>query len=262
MLFYINEADIPNSLFLREQSNLKAAPHFHESIEFILLKKGHVRAFVKDREIPFSDGAIFYVPSFAIHHYEWEGEIDALVMMVSSTYLTTFKEDFPHSDFPLLMNDVTKNQEIFALVEEWNRKGSTQHLTNVGYFNLLASAIVKNYPLRQGDQDVFDETLSVKLVQYINAHYQEDLSLESLSNVFYRSVEYISKCIHTIIGRNFRDYLNQIRLKQVFVALANNKGEKSLQQIVSEAGFTSLPTYYRAKKRYFEDEDVQRQQDL
>ncbi len=262
MLFYINEADIPNSLFLKEQTNLKAAPHFHESVEFILLKQGKATAFIKDKEIPLEAGSICYIPSFAVHHYEWEGELDALVMMVSSTYLLSFKEVYPNGDFPLLMCDAKKNQPLFELVERWKDAGTANRLANIGYFNLLASGILERYPLRTGEKDVFDETLSVRLVQYINAHYAEDISLKSLSNVFYRSVEYISKCIHTIVGRNFRDYLNQIRLRQVFVALANNKEEKSLQQIVSDAGFTSLPTYYRAKKRYFEDETLSQNRDL
>lgn len=61
-----------------------------------------------------------------------------------------------------------------------------------------------------------------KAIEYINDNYQRSITLNELAEYTYVSTYYISRIFKKEIGKNFVDYLNEIRINKAKVLLKNN----------------------------------------
>ena len=74
-----------------------------------------------------------------------------------------------------------------------------------------------------------------KVDDYVQAHYQEKLSLKSLGEMFYVNNVYLGQLYKKRHGMAFRDYLNQIRLEKAQELLAGT--DMRIYAIAEEVGF-------------------------
>lgn len=75
----------------------------------------------------------------------------------------------------------------------------------------------------------------------------EDVALKL--NVHRNIVSYI---VNQLFGMNFRDFLNEFRLADAYRLILDEKNKKatvSISAIIESAGFYSISTYYRAKRK-------------
>lgn len=79
------------------------------------------------------------------------------------------------------------------------------------------------------------------LKQYIEAHYQEDLSLEQLADYVQLSPYYVSKLFKEEFQMSFIDYLTKCRIHAAKEFI--RKGEKSIKEIAFEVGYHD-PNYF------------------
>lgn len=63
--------------------------------------------------------------------------------------------------------------------------------------------------------------LMADIAAYLDTHYQEEVSLFDIANRFYVSREYVSRKFKQTYGINMTDYVNQARVKNARVLLAN-----------------------------------------
>ncbi len=86
------------------------------------------------------------------------------------------------------------------------------------------------------------------LMRYLYAHYKT-ASLQSASAALKRSPEYLSRLVKKTTGQNFSDILNDLRLKNAAVQLAESTVSEA--GIAQELGYKSLQ-YFRIafKKKY------------
>jgi two-component system response regulator YesN len=61
------------------------------------------------------------------------------------------------------------------------------------------------------------------IARYLDAHYDEDISLQDIASRFYLSREYISRKFKQEYGVNLSDYLCQIRMSKAKLLLLNDK---------------------------------------
>ena len=60
-----------------------------------------------------------------------------------------------------------------------------------------------------------------KALEYIEQHYAENLSLNVLANEVHMNPYYFSSFFKKSTGKNFKDYVNQVRLKHAVELLLN-----------------------------------------
>ncbi len=78
---------------------------------------------------------------------------------------------------------------------------------------------------------------------------KDDFRLESLVNHFAVNRTYLSKFINTTFGCNFSQYVNKWRLREVELLKGREENRfKKLEEIVENAGFRSIRSYWRVKK--------------
>lgn len=76
-----------------------------------------------------------------------------------------------------------------------------------------------------------------RIIAYINGNYEKKISLFTLSSLFHYSPNYIQSVFRRVTGITLKHYLEEIRLKQSKVMLA--EGKDSLSEIALRCGFSS-----------------------
>ncbi len=87
-----------------------------------------------------------------------------------------------------------------------------------------------------------------KVIDFIGLHLDEELSLESLSDVFHISKFHFHRLFTTYTGLSLQQYIRWLRLKRAAHQLIVNK-DQSIINIAINAGFESHEAFSRAFKK-------------
>jgi AraC-like DNA-binding protein len=99
------------------------------------------------------------------------------------------------------------------------------------FTEILRSLDVGNMPGKQTKVSMLAEMMEA----YLKQHYQEDLTNESLSEVFHFHHNYLSRCMKSIYGCTPLEYLQAYRIEQSKLLLL--KTQWSIEQISEHVGF-------------------------
>ena len=225
----------------------KASPHFHRNIEFLFITGGTQKVVVDGNIHYLHAGDILFVNSYEPHSYD-DCDVDAYVLVLSSTFFEPFVWFHGKSIFPQIMDDKEKNKDIFEYIEKWYSE-ERQHRDNYNTFikcNQLFDLLTKKYDIAEPVVSRQNE-LVVASLKYISEHYCDvDLTLKSCSDAIGYCKEYVSKQFNNIIGVSFKTYVNNLRIKKFKELENNNQGTR--QEIALACGFKSVATFYRALK--------------
>lgn len=86
-----------------------------------------------------------------------------------------------------------------------------------------------------------------RLIKYIQQHYGESLSLDSLSLLFNFSPKYITNLIKKKVGRSFTDYLTDLRIREASELLT--KTSTDIKVIAAKVGYDDQQYFHRVFKR-------------
>ena len=248
---YMSEADLARQIYFKDENTLSNVGHFHDSVEFVFVLEGEIEARHHSEVQRVSAGEIFFAGSFEYHCYKrLTPHIRAVVLVLSREYTRAFYEYFQGQTLPSYMKDITLNKEIIELVLHWleEKKDDGMFLCNYGYSNLLFGKLSMLYaPVRLTDSG--DKRVTIKILKYINEHYQEDISLVSVAKENGYTKEYCSKIFHDVVGMRFREYLNLLRLRKAkeYFSDKERTGLTTIE-IIYKCGFNSPATFYRVQK--------------
>ena len=248
---YLAEADLERQIYFKDETILSEVGHFHDSVEFVFLLEGEIEARHLAEVRHMCAGEIFFADSFEYHCYKkCTPQIRAIVLVLSREYTKVFTDSYRGRTLPAYMTDTGFNADVIGMMSRWLQEegGHRTYLCNFGYSNLLFAKLVQRYslvPIEEGK----GKRVTVKVLRYINEHCTEDISLASVAKEIGYTKEYCSKIFHDIVGINFRDYLNLLRLRKAGEYFADRKrtGFTTLE-IVYKCGFNSTATFYRALK--------------
>ena len=86
------------------------------------------------------------------------------------------------------------------------------------------------------------------LLEYIDTHYTEDLTLEDMADVIGFSKYHFSRLFKQYTNYTFCDYLKHRRIQAAEILL--EKPEYSITEVALQAGFPSISTFNRIFKEY------------
>ena len=88
-----------------------------------------------------------------------------------------------------------------------------------------------------------------ELLDYVDHHLQEELSLQQLATRFHLNYTYCSELFRSITGQNFTKYMTSHRMEQV-ARLMNNTA-LSLAEVARQAGYSNYNHFSATFKTYF-----------
>ncbi|MFD0957809.1 AraC family transcriptional regulator [Paenibacillus chungangensis] len=93
-----------------------------------------------------------------------------------------------------------------------------------------------------------DSDLVERLLQYIHEHYHEDLSLTDLSSQHHFSPGYISTVFKQYTRQNFKDYLNQYRVRKAKEIMGSE--QVKIADVALRVGCNNTNTFIRIFRKY------------
>lgn len=253
---YYYDADIASTIYLKEDPILDTFPHFHDSMEFIFIKKGSAICYLESQKRLLEVGDIFFADSYETHYYETTtDDFSAIVLVVSRDFVQIFRNLYPGLRFDTFLTDKEKNKKVFQLMDEWLYKTTRTQLFNHSYINALFSLLIERYPLIEKKSSEGDALLK-DLLRYIHLHYLEDITVLSMAHDLGYSPEYCSKVLKKVLKNGVRTYINSLRLNKAHELMNDKSLNLSQLEILYQCGFTNPSTYYRVKKQFENNENA------
>lgn len=230
-------------------------PHFHRNLEIYGVVRGKVAVTIAGECMLLSDGQIAIIDGLENHSYEIDGEAEVFFFHIGTRYLKNFLSLYPNKRLPPWLMDVEYNQVILERIRKiiGVSQEDIPELKRIGLTCQLFSDIIEHYgmidrsSITGGDNDMVTQ-----VVQYIYDHYNENITLDTLSKVFYISPKALSKKIGKRLNVDLRVFINDIRVQRAVQMMADpdNKG-KTLNDIAAMCGFNNMGTFYRSYERNF-----------
>ena len=222
--------------------------HFHRSIEVLLLTEGEVKAEVGEQTFLAQMDEIIFVHNYYPHRLTLlGGPFRKIVLIIPPSFSDDFDRAFRQSTLPALLDDREFNRTLLPLFESLAAEKQGSSLILKGYLNVLFGKLLDHYPTVpiRLDRNV---DLMARILRYIDCHYTEKLTLDSLAQEFGYSKYYFSRLFNTYVPGSLSNYVNLIRLRE-FNRLAK-AGTDNVCELAFACGFESMSTFYRYAKQY------------
>lgn len=102
--------------------------------------------------------------------------------------------------------------------------------------------------LNRKKADIIQQNTGASLVQYVNAHLFEQLTVEKISKKFYISLSQCERLFHAATGSSIYRY---ILIKRLFAAQQKIRSGASTRVACQQSGFVDYSAFYKAYCRQF-----------
>lgn len=255
------------------------APHKHDALEICIPIENEYKYIVGSKSYTLVPGDILFIPPGTLHEIECENEgcrfiylfiIRFMEELHDFTYLTEFFKE------PRLVNESTyptvygKIYEIFMGINDNYFLYENMVLEMPIYsrlmdiFSLLVTVNPQFTPIRLEDSKSKSKYVKFKsLINHINAHFMDELSLEWAADYVGFSKFHFSRLFKEYTDVTFYDFLLHRRMQAAKVLLTDTG--KSITEIAFQSGFNNLTSFTRSFKNMTgqtpSDYRLQRQKD-
>lgn len=251
---------------------LMVQAHIHNYIEIIYALSGEFQILLNNKNHYFNEGDMVLINSNEIHYIVAlsEGNNRYIVIKFEPEMLYTTAQSVFEMKYvmPFILNEST-HQKIFAK-EEIEKTvipgliaGISKEFADQNYgYELAIRANIYNLFLfilrRWNEQNVdlnIDEEINKDMVKrikpvfdYIEENYQEDITALQMSQRCNLSYSYFSRLFTKIMKRNFREYLNYVRVTKSERLLTSS--DLNITEIAVQVGFSTSSYYIQQFKLY------------
>ncbi|MBQ8082045.1 MAG: helix-turn-helix transcriptional regulator [Clostridia bacterium] len=226
-----------------EQEYNRCMPHFHLCVELLYVEAGSIVSFVNGEQQILSQGQMIVIPSYAVHHFESPTYSKVIVAVIPMPFVPSIRQRLSQHTFAAR---IVEHPELASLIILLSHARSREMLQ--GLSEALLADILDIYGSVPAD-DYPSSHIGRELIQYMQQHYEEDLTLSRLASHFNYSESRISHLFRTQLNTTFPDYLNRLRCRQVAEQLS--QGADNVLELATKAGFNSVSTFYRAFKKNY-----------
>ena len=240
-------------------------PHWHSSIEIILPVENYYDAKINGREFRINPGEVLIIPPRELHELIAPPEGVRFIFLFNFNVLAQLKGfaaiqsmlSTPHhitrDTHPLVYNEVYQ-----ALLDMCKEYISGSPYSELSIFSLLIKMLISLYENHIQTTDLFQSVNINKhqeyvekfgsLLDYIDNHYTEDLTLEDMADIIGFSKYHFSRLFKQYTNFTFCDYLKHRRIQAAETLL--EQPEYSITEVALQAGFPSISTFNRIFKEY------------
>ena len=236
--------------------------HHHDFYEIYFFLGGDVSYWVEGKTFKLDRGDLLLINPMELHHpiTQPSSPYERVVLWIDRNYLASLCT--PELDLTACFRTGNQNQinllhptvlerrrfeELFDLLNQ-EAYGSELGSSFYAQSLLFQLMIVVNRMAQSGSMPVpilEPPNLVSQITSYINRHYSEEISLDTLAKEFYVSKYYLSHEFSKQIGTSIYRY---ITLKRLTVAKELIADGKLAGEVYIHCGFHNYPTFYRAFK--------------
>ncbi len=242
------ERERQNRLFYQSYTNDKGTFHFHSQIELYFVDEGEMEVIVNDQQRTLSQGQMSVALSYDAHAYRTPHASRSSVLIIPPYLCEEFVNAMRRKRITTPF--ITDEQVVNRIRTYYDEIAAGKHneITVLGYLYVILGTVMEHVDMETA-VDAVEPELSSQLLWHINDHYQEELSLSSLSAAFGYSPCYLSRYFKSCFHIGINEYLTMIRLKNAIMLMHEQK--HSITYCALESGFSSMRTFYRCFREEF-----------
>ncbi|MBE5751946.1 MAG: helix-turn-helix domain-containing protein [Clostridiales bacterium] len=242
----------------------------HDFYEIYYLLEGERTFFIKDKTFTLQKNSIVVISPFQMHKTEG-GAYKRVNVYISADLLDENERKFLNACSSLIafQLDPAKKNTFLALLKPFFTKASKDDSLKQKYTLAFAKALLCTLqsatlkPLSVSPKSPVQndsKAVILQVVAYINQHFQEDISLDRLKDVFFLSKNTLCKNFQRVMNCSVMEYCSKVRLSKAKHLLLTT--DKSMEDIADLCGYSSAnyfsllfksktgiaPSHYRKKK--------------
>lgn len=230
--------------------------HFHPEYEFLYLAEGALEIIIHNTSYILQEGDAIFIPPSLLHSaYAISNQGVFYAVVFSEEFLTLSGELSTLSSY---INEANRMEYILALTPTtdwhleilWYLKKLFTHAYDFSSMNTYVKShllIIWQYlhkHLITGNQPRKREHPQLKeVLDFIHAHYQEDISLDMLTDIAHMSKEHLCRTFKKCTGYTPFAYLKYYRILQSCRLLQET--DKKISEICTLCGFNNISYFNR-----------------
>ena len=231
------------------------SPHLHSDYEIAMLMSGSIDIIYEDREIHMIPGDFMCVNPYQPHELRSSQNAQLLFVQINPTYFASVFPQIRNMEF--IENIYAKDsREIYSTIHDlfirlalcYMEEKDNYELMCAGLLNMLFYNLMIVLPHRNISNS---ESLSVhtkatrirRIVDYIDSHHEEKISLADIAKQEGLSITYLSHFFSENIHMSFQEYLMKIRCEKARRLLLTT--DLSYIDISISCGFSD-PKYFKS----------------
>ena len=236
--------------------------HWHKEYEIIRILKGHFTITIDGETCSANAGDLIFINQGLIHGGIPENCIyecivfDLQFLLMHGAAMTQYMTKLTGCSILIQSHFTRCDKDLFAiaaqLFEAVEKKAPAYELNTVGALYLFLGIIFqKNYytAYTKTTRRNLKEANHIKpVLEYIENHYMEKISLEKMSRIAGISPKYFCRCFKIFLHMTASDYLNYKRVEQACYELTVL--DKSVTEVGFDCGFHDTSYFIRIFKKY------------
>lgn len=223
--------------------------HLHKEVEFTYVLSGQISVTIDEQTCLLQPGDCSIAFPNSIHLSQTIEQSDILLCIFSLDFMNDFTKEFTdfRPEIPMLTASQIPSDAKHALAR-LKMLSPSQHDPRLykGYLTIAMTEILRKMNLKPFASNT-EMNLSQQLLTYIDSHYTEALSLETIAKALGVSKFYLSHVFSDKLHTSYTAYLSGKRIELSKTLLTSTS--LSITEIAYESGFSSTRTFFRA----FED---------
>ncbi len=236
-----------------ESRHLEA--HYHDFYEIYFFIDGNIDYWIDGSLYHLQPGDILLISPMQLHKPVPKGGLDKyerMVLWLDKQYLRKLEEGAFTACFErqLLRLSSEHRARLFGLGYEMHREYyAAEFGGNVCAYAILLQLLTQIIRISSVDKKAAERystpTLIAEILAYINEHFAQPMSLDSLASHFYINKYYLAHEFKSAVGTSLYRYITLKRLNTAYALLREGA---SATQVGAVCGFNDYTVFYRAFK--------------
>ncbi len=245
--------DFPNkSFYCIQQKTLNRSYFLHQhdffEIEFVLSGKGE--HFLNGHIYPLARGSAYFLNLNDFHELYVEEPIEVLTIMFSDHWVnetSLYRYLSGEADMQTMLDEQTLEHLLLLTSLIQDEYESTATLRDVALRNMtemLLIRLLRCFEPELEESDDPDQGAVARVIMYLNAHFRENPTLSSVSEMVSHNLNYFSELFHRTTGKSYIQYLTLLKLNHARKLLTST--QTSITDIALASGFNSYSSFSHA----------------
>lgn len=237
--------------------------HWHEAMEILFCLNGSVTIHIEQETLSLSRNQLIVFDSKEVHSIHSDSNLYMfLCIHVDKKQLSVYCPDFELYRIrcrPLPLDDPrsTHYLRLCQLAHTMTRTNVTNESTSAmrsdGTALLMLSDLIRYFSVHSLPETTApvshsNDTIR-EIITYVNEHYMEKLSLDTIAAQVGFSREYFCRFFKQHMGITFLRYLNEVRISHAGRLLLNT--DLSISDVMLKSGFTNQTIFNRLFKEFY-----------
>ena len=253
----VTSAIIPARSLTLTSSNNIVVNHWHNSLELIYISEGHMDVGVNDKMYSLHAGDLLIVNSANLHYTQvYDLTTVNYTLQIPYSLLKTHIPDYdflhfqgPNQDgllnggphYETLCSHIVALQELIHEQEYGYSVKYNSLLFDIIHILLCNYSSVRNSAEKRRDE--WHHERNAQIINYVNAHYAQPITLEDGANLLSLNTEYFCRYFKKNFGKTFIEYVNSVRLSHIHDDLLNTN--LPVSTLLERHGFANYRTFIK-----------------